>query len=238
MMDVAPTPTPNKRLWAQALALGVFTIVYNLAEGLVATAFGFRDESLTLFGFGLDSFIEVISAIGIVHLMVRLARHGEAHRDRFEKVALKVTGWAFYLLVALLLANGIYNIYQHKKPETAFWGLVISGVSMAFMGFLIWAKTAVGRALNSQPVLADAACSRVCLYMSGVLLLSSGVYAVTGFAWTDTLGAVALAWFSFKEGRECFEKAQKNVGCGCENESCQTPPGLGPDVKISGAIKK
>jgi len=64
-----------------------------------------------------------------------------------------------------------------------------------------------GRKLNAEPVIADARCTLVCIYMSVVLLVSSVIYELTGFGWVDTLGAIGLAWFSFSEGREAFEKA-------------------------------
>ena len=48
-----------------AFGLAVFTIVFNIAEGLVSTYFGYEDGSLALFGFGADSFIEVVSGLAL-----------------------------------------------------------------------------------------------------------------------------------------------------------------------------
>src|SRR6185436_4832938 len=99
--------TENK-LYSIALALAVFTIIYNLAEGIIATWFGYEDETLTLFGFGVDSFIEMISGIGIMHMVLRIRKDPAANRDTFEQTALRVTGNAFYILVVgLLLSAGI-----------------------------------------------------------------------------------------------------------------------------------
>ena len=72
-------------LYTIAFRLSVFTIVYNIAEGLVAVIFGYNDESLTLFGFGIDSFIEVISGIGIAHMVLRIQQDPKSDRDKFEK---------------------------------------------------------------------------------------------------------------------------------------------------------
>jgi hypothetical protein len=47
------------KLFRMAQWLAIATIVYNILEGLVSVYFGFEDESLALFGFGIDSFIEV-----------------------------------------------------------------------------------------------------------------------------------------------------------------------------------
>jgi hypothetical protein len=201
-----------------AFGLGIFTVVYNLAEGLVSIYFGLSDGALTLFGFGADSFIEVFSALGILHMIWRLKRHGSSQRDLFERTALRITGVSFYLLALFLVASAALNLATGRKPETAFWGILIGLVSISFMGLLIVAKTRVGRALDSAPILADAACSKVCLWMSLVLLASSGIYAVTGFPWVDTLGAAGLAWFSFREGRECMEKARGMHTCSCETD--------------------
>jgi len=49
----------------RAIVLAYITIFYNLAEGIVSVYFGLEDETLSLFGFGLDSFVEVISGVGI-----------------------------------------------------------------------------------------------------------------------------------------------------------------------------
>src|SRR6187401_1523012 len=87
----------EKKLYSIALALAIFTIVYNLAEGIIATWFGYEDETLTLFGFGVDSFIEMISGIGIAHMVLRIRKDPAANRDNFERTALRVTGFSFYV---------------------------------------------------------------------------------------------------------------------------------------------
>ncbi len=205
----------HKKLYRQAFALALITIFYNIAEGLVSTWLGFEDETIALFGFGIDSFIETISGIGVAHMILRIRNNPNTARDKFEITALKVTGWSFYLLTGGLIISAAYNIYSGQKPETTFWGIVISAISIFTMWALIWVKMRVGRALDSKPIIADAGCTRVCLYMSIILLVSSLAYEVTGFPYIDAVGAIALAWFSFKEGRECFEKAENISTCGC-----------------------
>lgn len=56
-------------------------------------------------------------------------------------------------------------------------------------------------------MLADVQCARVCMWMSVILLISSGVHTLTGFAYADVLGTLGLVVFSVREGQECFEKA-------------------------------
>lgn len=209
--------TDKKVLYKWAFALAIFTIIYNLAEGIIATYLGFEDESLALFGFGVDSFIEVISGLGIAHMVLRIRQHPESNRDTFERTALRITGFAFYVLVLGLVTSSMYNIYIGHKPETTFWGVVISIISIAVMWLLVFGKTKTGKALQSEAILADAQCTKVCIYMSVILLISSGIYEVTNLAYIDSIGTLGLSYFAFKEGKECFEKAKSNKHCACDS---------------------
>ena len=205
-------------LYKWAFGLAIFTILYNLIEGAVSTFFGYEDEVFTLFGFGVDSFIEAASGLGIAQMVLRIQRQPGSNRGDFERTALKITGVAFYVLVVSLLAMVIYNLITQHKPLTTFWGLVISGISIAVMWALVISKTKIGNQLNSAAMLADASCTKVCIYMSIILLASSAIYELTSFAYADALGSIGLAYFSFKEGKECFEKAKSNKHCGCDHD--------------------
>lgn len=206
----------NNTLYKWAMVLALITIFYNILEGIVSIYFGLEDETIALFGFGLDSFVEVISGIGIWHMIRRLRKNGNKSPDRFERDALKVTGTAFYILTIGLIATASINIYQGHKPETALWGIIISIISILSMRLLIHYKIKVGRQLNSQAILADANCTKACMYLSVVLLVASIGYELTGIGMLDSLGAVGIAALSFKEGRESFEKARNNMVCNCK----------------------
>jgi divalent metal cation (Fe/Co/Zn/Cd) transporter len=197
----------QKRHYQYALWLAFFTIFYNAAEGLVSVYLGIQDEALTLLGFGVDSFVEVISGLGIMAMVLRIRQNPGTPRGQFERTALRVTGWSFYLLAGGLLINSVYNLFTGHEPESTLSGTIISLISIAIMWALVSGKRKVGRALNSEPILADANCTMVCIYMSVVLLASSLVYQFTGFGFVDSLGAIGLIYFSVNEGRESFEKA-------------------------------
>ncbi|HBE40735.1 MAG TPA: hypothetical protein DDW27_05945, partial [Bacteroidales bacterium] len=173
---------------------------------------------LALFGFGVDSFIEVISGLGILQMVIRIGKNPGSSRTRFEITALRITGSSFFILTAGLLAGAAINLLKGHKPESTFWGVVISGISILVMYWLYRSKIHYGKKLNSEPVIADGKCTLVCLYMSVVLLFSSVIYELTGFGWVDTVGALGLAWFSFNEGREAFEKARGKENC-CEEKA-------------------
>jgi len=210
----------ERKFYKRAFWLSLFTIFYNIIEGVVSMALGYADETLSLFGFGADSFIEVLSGIGIAIMITRIRQNPDSPKSRFEITALKITGTAFYLLSAGLLAGIILNIIYKHKPETTIWGIVISLISIVVMIWLMNAKKSIGKKLHSEPIIADANCTRVCVYMSVVLLISSLVYEFTGFAYADAIGAAGLIYFSVSEAREAFEKA-KGKSCSC-GEHCET----------------
>ena len=202
--------------YKKAYQLSLFTIFYNIVEGMMSMILGYKDETLTLFGFGVDSFIEVVSGIGIAVMILRIQQYPESSKNEFEIKALKITGTSFYLLSAGLLVGIILNFITNHKPETTLWGIVISLISIIVMIWLMTAKKSVGNRLHSEPIISDSNCTKVCVYMSIVLLIASLIYEITGFAYADAIGAAGLIYFSISEGKEAFEKA-KGINCGCDS---------------------
>lgn len=205
----------EEKLYRKALLLSLFTIFYNIVEGIVSMFFGYQDETLALFGFGVDSFIEVLSGVGIFMMILRIRKNQTMEKSKFEQTALKITGTAFYLLAVGLLVGSVMNIITQHKPETTRWGIIISILSILIMFWLMQSKRKVGRELDSEPIIADANCTKVCIYMSVVLLLSSLIYEITGFAYADVIGSIGLIYFSISEGKEAFEKSQGKE-CSCD----------------------
>ena len=215
LQDAAAGQANISKLYRLASFLAVVTILYNILEGVVSVYFGVDDDALSLFGFGLDSFVEVVSGIGVWHMIHRLQRYPESDPDRFERTALRITGSAFYVLSIGLVVTGLLNLVHGQRPETTFWGIAIALISISAMWILIRYKMKVGRQLRSEAILADANCSRVCLWLSWVLLFASAGYELTGIGGIDAAGAIAIAVLSFREGREAFEKARgENCSCG------------------------
>lgn len=209
----------EEKLYKKAYLLSLFTIFYNLVEGLVSMFLGYEDETLALFGFGVDSFIEVMSGIGIAIMIRRIRQNPTSSKSEFEIKALKITGTAFYILSVGLLVGIVLSLVSNHKPETTLWGVIISLISIAVMVWLMNAKKATGKKLHSDPIISDANCTRVCVYMSVVLLISSLIYEFTGFAYADVIGAAGLIYFSVSEGKEAFEKAKgKSCCCSCEHD--------------------
>lgn len=204
------------KLITKAFYLAIFTVVYNLAEGAISVFFGLEDETLALFGFGVDSFVEVISGVGILHMIIRMKNSEVNLRDKFERTALRITGFSFYLLTAGLIIASVLNIIYEIKPETTLVGIIVSSISILTMYYLMSAKLKVGKELKSDAIIADANCTKTCFYLSFLLLASSGLYELFQISYIDIAGSLGIAYFAFKEGRESFQKASsETLSCSC-----------------------
>ena len=216
-----PATIRKEALLSQAALLAWITIAYNMLEGVLSVFFGLEDHTLSLFGFGLDSFVEVVSGIGIWHMVRRLRLDPQNEPDRFEQHALRITGSSFFILSLGLGLTAVLNLVQGHRPETTIWGVFVGGVSIMTMGLLIHFKKKVGMALKSDAILADANCTKACLFLSFVLLAASAGYELTGIGGLDALGGLLIAWYAFREGREAFEKA-RGKQCGCSSCGCDS----------------
>ena len=204
----------------KAFILSLITIFYNIVEGVISVYFGAGNETLALLGFGVDSFVEVISGIGIAHMIFRIKYSKAQTRDKFEKTALKITGTAFYVLTAGLIVGSVINVINNVKPTTTIPGMVIAVISIATMYWLLTSKLKVGRELNSDAIIADANCTRTCFYLSFILLASSALYELFHFVYFDILGSLGIAYYAFKEGRESFEKVRSGkLLCNCNDHN-------------------
>lgn len=208
-MSLSLTSSENPGLLQVASILALITIVYNILEGIISTFFGFEHDTLALFGFGVDSFVEVISGIGIAHMIFRMKRNPVSQRDQFERLALRITGSAFFVLTIGLITGAVLDIYYRAQPVTTIAGIIVSIISIGTMYYLYRKKLQVGRALDSAPIISDAHCTKTCFYLSFILLGSSIIYESFNIPFVDAAGSLGIAWYAFKEGKEAFEKARR-----------------------------
>jgi divalent metal cation (Fe/Co/Zn/Cd) transporter len=209
--------TGKDKLINIAIILSLITIFYNILEGMISIFFGIKDETLSLFGFGVDSFVEVISGIGIFHLTIRMKRNPVNEKDRFEQTALLITGVSFLLLFVGLIVGAINNLIYKNKPETTIAGAIIAIISILTMWILYKSKLYAGKKLDSDAIISDAKCTITCFYLSIILLLSSIIYEIFKIGYIDIIGSLGIAIFSLKEGIEAINKSRtKRIACLCD----------------------
>jgi divalent metal cation (Fe/Co/Zn/Cd) transporter len=180
--------------------LEYFTIVWNALEGLVAVVAGAIAGSISLVGFGIDSFIEVTS--GSV-LLWRMSVDAEVHRRELnERRALRTVGVCFLLLAAYIAYESALDLWSRRAPEHSIPGIVLACVSLVVMPLLSRAKRKVGRALGSAAMHADAKQTEFCTYLSGILLAGLLLNTLFGLWWADPVAALVMVPIIAKEGIE------------------------------------
>jgi len=180
--------------------LEYFTIGWNALEGLVAVVAGAIAGSISLVGFGIDSFIEVIS--GSVLLWRMSVDADVPRRERNERRALRIVGVCFLLLAAYIAYESALDLRSRRAPEHTIPGIVLACVSLVVMPLLSRAKRKVGRALGSAAMHADAKQTEFCTYLSAVLLAGLLLNALFGLWWADPVAALIMVPIIAKEGIE------------------------------------
>jgi divalent metal cation (Fe/Co/Zn/Cd) transporter len=180
--------------------LEYFTIAWNALEGLVAVVAGAIAGSISLVGFGVDSFIEVTS--GSV-LLWRMSVDAEVHRRELnERRALRIVGVCFLLLAAYIAYESVLDLWSRRAPEHSIPGIILACVSLVVMPLLSRAKRKVGHALGSAAMHADAKQTEFCTYLSALLLAGLLLNAVLGLWWADPVAALIMVPIIVKEGIE------------------------------------
>src|ERR1700756_4816829 len=181
-------------------SLEYFTIAWNLLEGLVAVVAGAIAGSISLVGFGIDSFIEVTS--GSV-LLWRMSVDGEVQdRELNEKRSLRICGVCFLLLAAYIADESALDLWSQRAPEHSIPGIVLACVSLVVMPLLSRAKRKVGRAMGRAAMHADAKQTEFCTYLSAILLGGLLLNAFWGWWWADPAAALIMIPIIAKEGIE------------------------------------
>ena len=178
--------------------LEYFTIIWNTLEGLVAVIAGAIAGSISLVGFGIDSFIEVTSG---GTLLWRMAVDRDLrNRERNELRALKIVGLCFIGLAVYVAYESIVDLLQRRAAEHSIPGIILACVSLVVMPLLARAKRKVGRELGSAAMHADAKQTQFCTYLSAILLGGLGMNALFGLWWADPLAALVMVPIIANEG--------------------------------------
>ena len=188
----------------KALHLEYFTVGWNVLEGVIAITAGILASSIALVGFGLDSSIEVASAVVLIW---RLRKHGdEGEEERAERRAIFVVGVTFLALALYVTYESIKKLVVQEQPAESLVGILLAIVSLIVMPVLAWQKRKVAAELHSRALAADALETLACSYLSFTLLLGLGLNASWGWWWADPLAALAMVVFLLREGWEAIEE--------------------------------
>ncbi len=201
MVEVA---LDRQAIAARGKRLAYFTTAWNGLEGLVALIAGALAGSISLVGFGVDSFIEVTS--GSVLLWRVTVDREEQARARNERLSLRIVGVCFLALSAYIAYESISDLVAKKAPERSIAGIIVACASLVAMPILSRAKKRVGEELGSAAMHADARQTDFCVYLSAILLAGLLLNAVLGWWWADPVAAVTMVPLIANEGIESLRE--------------------------------
>lgn len=176
------------RLFASA------TISYNIVEAVVALWAGNLADSSALVGFGLDSVIEVASAVALSW------QFSAKDPERREHLTLRIIAISFFALALFVSADSVRSLTGGGEAQHSTPGIVVAALSLAIMPVLSWLQRRAGRELGSRTAVADSKQTLLCTYLSAVLLLGLVLNSTLGWWWADAGAALVIAGIAVREG--------------------------------------
>ena len=194
----------------QAFRLEGLTIVWMTIEAAVATTSGIAAGSLSLLAFGIDSFIELASAVVLMwRLSVELWR-GRALAEKAERTASRIGGVLLLTLAAYVMVSAAWGLWTRDGQEFSIPGLAITSLAIPIMYFLARRKLAIAERLGSRALRADAMESIACGWLSFVVVVGLAAQLLIGAWWIDSITSLAIVWLLVKEGREAWDSEESD----------------------------
>ncbi|WP_028272470.1 cation transporter [Arthrobacter sp. UNC362MFTsu5.1] len=214
------------------------TITYNVIEAVVALWAGNAADSAALIGFGLDSVIEVASALALSW------QFSAKDPERREHVTLRMIAFSFFALAAFVTFDSVSSLIGGGEARHSTPGLVIAALSLAIMPVLSWAQRRAGRELGSKTAVADSKQTLLCTYLSAVLLVGLVLNSTLGWWWADAGAALVIAGIAVREGINawrgdvCCTVPHTGTASADEDDDCCAPASAGRSaVKNAADVK-
>jgi divalent metal cation (Fe/Co/Zn/Cd) transporter len=201
-VTAALSPARRSQLNRRSLHLAYVTAGYNLLEGVIAVAAGAAAASTALLGFGLDSFVEVSSALVVIWQF-----RSRVPEDR-ERLALRLIAISFFALAGWVAVDAVRSLLGADEAQPSPVGIGIAATSVVVMPLLVWAKRRTGRELGSATVVADSMQTMLCTYLSAIVLAGLLLNATLGWAWADPVAALVIAAVAIREGVQAWRGEQ------------------------------
>ncbi|WP_029288411.1 cation diffusion facilitator family transporter [Cellulomonas sp. HZM] len=200
-LSIGPRPldTERRRVLERRIRWVVgATISYNVVEAVVALASGTAASSTALVAFGLDSVVEVLSAVAVAWQFAAPAP------ETRERAALRTIALSFFGLAAFVAADAGRSLLGARQPDHSTVGIALAAVSLAVMPGLSWFERRTGRELGSASAVADSHQTLICSYLSAVLLVGLVLDSAMGWWWADPVAALVIAAFAVREAIEAW----------------------------------
>ena len=212
---MAPTPllTASVDLHRRALRLEWLTTLWNIAEAIVAIGSGAVAGSTALVAFGVDSLIEVSSALVVMWRLFAAGPEADLEEaEHIDRRAHFLVGITFFILAAYVAVDASLALANRVHPESSRVGIALAAASLIAMPTLAYAKQRTGRQMGSKALEADARETWLCAYLSASLLIGLGLNARFGWWWADPIAGLVMVPFILWQGRSAIREARSREG--------------------------
>jgi Co/Zn/Cd efflux system component len=190
-------------------------------------------DSSALIGFGLDSVIEVTSALALSW------QFSARDPERREHLTLRIIAISFFALAAFVAVDAVRSLTGGGEAKHSTPGIIIAALSLAIMPVLSWAQRRAGRELGSRTAVADSKQTLLCTYLSAVLLVGLVLNSTLGWWWADAGAALVIAGIAVREGinawkgEACCAVPHAGDSQADEDDPCCSPDGSGPSDLVA-----
>lgn len=228
--DISTCSTGNQSIqsvyWLRiAVMLSCFSICWEIIEGTTSVYFGSKEGSVSLWEFGADSLIEMLSATLIVYRFYSqiFNKSEPSDNNRKERVVTFLVGLLLGLLALATMAVSIHGLVIKSAPSSTIPGIIISAISFCVMFGLYISKTVTGVQLNSSAVLSDAICTYCCMQLSTCVFISSvAFYFDRSLWWLDSAFALGISILITRESYGILEAVYTGQDSCCASPTSES----------------
>jgi len=202
--STASTSPCKPRLSSSVFWLQIITVAWMLIECGVSAFAAWTAHSPAILAFGVDSFVELLSAT------VVLLQFAPSFAISEYKAA-RASGVLLFLLAFAVAGIAVVTLALRIRPEASRAGIGITIAALIAMPILARLKRREARRSKNVALAADAVQSAACAYLAMIALAGLACNAALHIPWIDSVAALAAIPILIKEGRSAW----RGHACGC-----------------------
>jgi divalent metal cation (Fe/Co/Zn/Cd) transporter len=187
----------------QAIRLEIVTLVWMVIEAVGAVGAAWLARSLLLLAFGIDSGIELISAVVLLWRLRKQASGSpnEERDDAAERTASRIAGCLLYVLAFYVVVQAVWGLWKRNNAEPSILGIFIAVVAAVGMPILARRKLQVAAEIGSAGLRADATETITCGYFAWASLGGLLLNQLFRWWWIDSLAALLIVPLLLREAK-------------------------------------
>lgn len=181
----------KNKLLKQGLLLEYTTLAWNIV-GCIILLLVLKTNSISLFGFGIDSAIEILASTVVIWQLKAI------NKDK-EKLAEKMIGISFILLSIYILIEVYFSLTQRIHSQVSLLGGVWLFITAVAMFALAYGKSVVGKKINNPVLIAEAKVTVIDGLLAVSVLVGLVLNTYFGLWWADAVAGLVIVYYGLRE---------------------------------------